>query len=154
MLTIVRRYEAEVAHRLTAGVPERHKCRRLHGHRYVIEIAVSGDLDSTGMIFEYAELDSTIRPIIAALDHHDANTINERCSTAEAASFAENPTVERMVVWLATRLRLVKSIRQEQRLRLEWISVEEDSRSRVEWRPSPTGESTREPTPSKEPGGE
>lgn len=147
MLTIVRRYEAEVAHRLTAGVPVGHKCRRLHGHRYVIEIAVSGRLDAAGMIFEYAELDSTIKPILRLLDHNDANTLNERCSTAEAAAYAINPTVELLAEWLAARLRLVKSIRQEQGLRLERIRIEEDSRSYVEWTPAAAPPPKGDPTP-------
>jgi len=134
-MILCRRYEAECAHRLTAGVPETHKCRRPHGHRYVIWIAVEGVVGDDGMLIEYGDMDSCVAQTIRVIDHHDLNTLNERCSTSEAARVAENPTVERLVEWIAARVRLLASSRPGYVKGLAFVRVEEDSRSWVEWRP-------------------
>lgn len=133
MLTLRRRYELEAAHRLTAGVPEGHKCRRPHGHRYVLTVFVAGELDDAGMLIEYEELDRVLRPILRMVDHNDLNTLPERCSTPYATVVAANPTVERLVQWFAMRLELVNSARPAQALHLVRLVLEEDSSSAVEW---------------------
>lgn len=142
MIVLSRRYELEVAHHLTAGVPPNHKCRRLHGHRYILTIRVSGPLDADGILVEYADLDAIVKPIIRMIDHHDLNTLNERCSTKQAAAVAENPTVERLAEWFAHRLQLLHSARAPgsdlpSQHALESLTLEEDSRSSVEWRAAP-----------------
>ena len=141
MIVLSRRYEMEVAHQLTAGVPEHHKCRRLHGHRYVLVIRIRGPLDPDGILIEYADLDAIVKPIIRMVDHHSLNTLNERCSTAQAAAVAANPTVERLADWFATRLQLLHSARAPgadlpSQHALDYLTLEADSRSSVEWRPS------------------
>lgn len=146
MISIVREYTLEVAHRLTAGVPERHKCRRPHGHRYEVEIEIGGDLDEYGMLAEYGEIDATVKPILALVDHHDMNGLADRCSTAEARAISANPTVERLAAWLGHRLALLKSVRQEQSIRVLSISVREDPRAKAVWRPD-----TARPTPGETP---
>jgi 6-pyruvoyltetrahydropterin/6-carboxytetrahydropterin synthase len=135
--TLLRRYELEVAHMLTAGVPERHKCRRLHGHRYVLTIGISGEPGADGMLIEYANLDRVVKPIVDAVDHHCLNEISgvarglsARCSTKAAAAVQENPTVENLLAWFADRLQFLR----EPRWRLCSIRLEEDSQSSVEWR--------------------
>ncbi len=92
------------------------------------------------MLVEYAFVDAAVRPIIKMVDHHDTNSLNERCSTKEAAAVAKNPTVELLVQWFAARLALLASVRSPGAdlpcaLRLESLTLEEDSRSSVEWRP-------------------
>lgn len=143
MIILSRRYEMEAAHQLTAGVPSGHPCRRLHGHRYVMTIRISGNVAADGMIVEYAFIDAAVRPIVKLVDHHDLNSLDQRCSTKEAAAVAANPTVELLALWLATRLQLLESVRSPggdlpSDIRLESITVEEDSRASVEWRrPAP-----------------
>lgn len=138
-LSIKRRYDLEVAHHLTAGVPENHKCRRLHGHRYELTIWVSGQLGADGMLVEYDDLDRVILPILKKLDHHDANTLNTRCSTSEAAAVAFNPTAERLALWLGARLAgLVASCVPDRKLRLDRLMLQEDAQSGAEWSPAGT----------------
>ena len=137
MISLVRKYELEVAHRLTAGVPEGHKCRRLHGHRYVLTIELGGRPDADGMLIEYADLDVCVKPILRLIDHNDLNTLSERCSTQEAADISANPTVERLALWFAVRLRGLSSCRQEQGMKLLGLHIEEDSQSSIQWRPDP-----------------
>ena len=63
MITVTRRYEWDMAHRL----PEHSgKCSRLHGHRYVAEIDVEGEIDqasgsSHGMVLDFGDLDPSLR---------------------------------------------------------------------------------------------
>lgn len=47
-----------------------HKCERLHGHNYVVTVAVEGPVDpSTGFVVDFAVLKRVLRPAIDALDH-------------------------------------------------------------------------------------
>lgn len=132
-LTIRRKYEMEVAHRLTAGVPENHRCRRLHGHRYVLTLDVSGEIADDGMVIEYGHIDAIVMPLVKHLDHHDANTLRERCTTRDAEAVSQNPTVELMVAWFVARLGLINSGRAGTLLRLERVELQEDSRSSAFW---------------------
>jgi 6-pyruvoyltetrahydropterin/6-carboxytetrahydropterin synthase len=136
-ILIRRSYDLEVAHRLTAGVPEGHKCRRPHGHRYQLTIYVEGLLGpAPGMLIEYGDLDRVVVPVLKLLDHHDANTLAERCSTAEATWVSENPTVEMLALWLAARLeRLVGSAAVGKTLKLARIELQEDARAGAVWTP-------------------
>jgi 6-pyruvoyl-tetrahydropterin synthase len=119
--------------RLTAGVPTTHKCRRPHGHRYRMWITVAGGLDADGMVIEYGILDKIVKPIWALCDHHDLNTLDQRCSARPAKDVAANPTVERFVHWWVFRIQsLIRSSRQGE-LRLERLRIEEDSESCCEW---------------------
>lgn len=144
MIILSRRYEMESAHQLTDGVPANHKCRRLHGHRYILTVRISGEAAADGMLVEYAFVDAAVMPVVKLCDHHSLNTLNERCSTKEAAAVAKNPTVELLIGWFAARLALLASVRSPgadlpSALRLESLTLEEDSRSSVEWLPDAGG---------------
>lgn len=132
-----RRYELEVAHQLQGGLPVGHRCMRPHGHRYIVTLSLSGLTDEHGVLIEYADLDTGVWPVLKLLDHYSANTLNERCSTAQAEAVAANPTVERIALWIGHRLAgIVRSSKADgQRLRLDRVTVEEDSRSGAEWLP-------------------
>lgn len=139
-VTLRRKYELECAHQLTGGLPENHRCRRLHGHRYEVQLHVNGIVDEDGVLIEYADLDSVVWPVLRLADHYSLNTIAERCSTAEAVALGQNPTVERLAVWIGMRLEtLVRSAKADgQRLRLIRVEVQEDSRSGADWEPQRT----------------
>lgn len=139
-MILSKRYELPAAHRLTAGVPEKHKCRRLHGHNYYLTIRISGFAAPDGMLVEYDTIDGIVKPILRLVDHQDLNTLNERCSTKEAEAVAANPTVELLIMWFAERLRLVSSARSsgadkpgEQMLCLHSLKLEEAENVWVEW---------------------
>jgi len=82
-------YSFEAAHWLP-HVPEGHKCKRMHGHNYKIDVAVAGALDERGFVLDYAELDAVVQPIIDRLDHRCLNDIPG----------LENPTSEILAIWL------------------------------------------------------
>jgi len=90
-----RKYDFSAAHYLPRA-PEGHKCRRLHGHSYEIEVAVRGEVDpETGWLIDYGDIDARVKPVVAELDHR---TLNE-------VSGLENATSELLCGWLWERLR-------------------------------------------------
>lgn len=82
MYRIAKRFDFDAAHQLT-GLPDGHKCRRLHGHTYVVEVEVSGDLDSRGMVADYAELEPFGRWLKETLDHRNLNDLMVEPTTTE-----------------------------------------------------------------------
>ena len=88
-MEIHRVFQVEAAHQLP-NLPEGHKCRRLHGHSFRIEVAVSGPLDPRmGWVMDFADIDRHVDPLIAQLDHRLLNDIPG----------LDNPTSELLAVW-------------------------------------------------------
>lgn len=87
-------FSIEAAHRLP-HVPEDHKCRRLHGHSFRIEVHVSGPVEQeSGWVMDYAEISRIATPVMARLDHNYLNDIPG----------LENPTSENLAIWLWQQL--------------------------------------------------
>jgi 6-pyruvoyltetrahydropterin/6-carboxytetrahydropterin synthase len=94
-MEIFREFCFEAAHRLT-GVPADHKCSRLHGHSYRLEVHVAGDVDpESGMVMDFADIKTAAGPICEELDHHYLNEIDG----------LENPTSENVARWVWERLK-------------------------------------------------
>ena len=67
--------------------PEGHKCRKVHGHSFKVEISVEGEADlATGWLYDHAEIGAAMKPLIQQLDHSYLNEIDG----------LENPTIENM----------------------------------------------------------
>ena len=89
-MDIFKSFTLEAAHRLP-NVPPGHKCARLHGHSFRIELHVSGEPDPhAGWVMDFADLKAAFAPIYERLDHHYLNDIDG----------LENPTSERLAEWL------------------------------------------------------
>src|SRR5262245_21598949 len=88
-------FRFEAAHRLPM-VPADHKCFRLHGHSFVVEVLVAGEVDERmGWLLDFAEIASVVEPILVGeLDHRTLNDVPG----------LENPTSERLCLWLWGRL--------------------------------------------------
>ena len=87
----------EAAHRLP-NVPPGHKCARLHGHSFRIELHVGGEPGAqTGWIMDFGEVKAAFQPIYDRLDHHYLNDIPG----------LENPTSERLAIWIWEQLKPV-----------------------------------------------
>jgi 6-pyruvoyltetrahydropterin/6-carboxytetrahydropterin synthase len=86
-------YGFEAAHQLHK-LPDGHKCKRLHGHNYRLEVSVEGEIDARGFVMDYAELDAIVEPLVAQVDHRFLNDI-------EGLS---NPTSEVLVLWFKERI--------------------------------------------------
>jgi 6-pyruvoyltetrahydropterin/6-carboxytetrahydropterin synthase len=88
-------YTFEAAHRLPQ-VPPDHKCFRLHGHSFRVEVRVAGEVDPrTGWLVDFGEISAIVEPLLKSeLDHRTLNDVPG----------LENPTSELLCVWLWQRL--------------------------------------------------
>ena len=52
------------------------KCERLHGHRYVVELALARDeLNENGLAFDFVEVKHHLRELAERLDHQNLNDL-------------------------------------------------------------------------------
>jgi len=94
-MQIFKQFRIEAAHRLP-NVPEGHKCARLHGHSFLIELRLEGPLDpQLGWVMDFADVKAAFDPLYRQLDHHYLNDIEG----------LDNPTSERLAVWIWERLK-------------------------------------------------
>jgi 6-pyruvoyltetrahydropterin/6-carboxytetrahydropterin synthase len=86
-----RRFDFEAAHRLPHHPG---KCRELHGHSYVLRIAVDRPVDpDSGMAIDFGDLKAVVRrEVVDVLDHRYVNDL------------IDNPTAEVMAVWIWNKL--------------------------------------------------
>jgi len=74
-LELRKTFQFEAAH-LLPHLPKSHKCRRLHGHSFKVEIVVAGECDSKlGWVMDYADISKAFHPIWKKLDHFYLNEI-------------------------------------------------------------------------------
>lgn len=52
------------------------KCERLHGHRYVVELALAtNELDRAGIAFDFVDIKHHLRELADHLDHNNLNDL-------------------------------------------------------------------------------
>ena len=85
----------EAAHRLPLAPPG-HKCARLHGHSFRVEVTVAGPVPpETGWLMDFADIQKAFAPLYEQLDHHYLNEIPG----------LENPSSENLAHWIWGRLK-------------------------------------------------
>ena len=126
-----RRYRFAASHRLhTDKFSEAENARIFgkcanpygHGHNYVLEISLSGEVDpATGMIANLADLDSFVnREVLEVFDHHSLNE--------DVPAFRETvPTTENLCIEIFERLKTFP------KARLERVRVQETSNNSFEY---------------------
>jgi 6-pyruvoyltetrahydropterin/6-carboxytetrahydropterin synthase len=93
-MRLQRTYRFEAAHFLPL-VPPGHKCARVHGHSYAIDVAIEGEVDEArGWVMDFAEVDEHAAPLIRTLDHQLLNELPDLA----------NPTSELLAAWWWRRL--------------------------------------------------
>jgi len=130
-LELGRRYRFSASHRLhTAHLSEEENIRVFgkcsnpygHGHNYVVEVSLSGDVDpSTGMIANLADLDAFVARHV--LDDFDHKSLNE-----DVPAFRDTvPTTENVCIEIFRRLKSFP------KAKLERIRVEETGKNSFEY---------------------
>ena len=52
------------------------KCERLHGHRYVVELALArAELNEAGIAFDFVDVKKNLRAVAERLDHENLNDL-------------------------------------------------------------------------------
>lgn len=110
-------FRFEAAH-LLPRVPPGHKCARLHGHSFKVELAVEGPVNpDTGWFLDFGELFDAWQPLHDRLDHRYLNDVEG----------LENPTSEHLARWVWDALKpAISSLCQ--------VTVHETCESRCEYR--------------------
>lgn len=136
MITLTRRYELACAHQLT-GLGPNHKCARLHGHNYVVELTVATGAQGlvNGMVIDADALDGDVRRVLYSkergLDHKCLNTLAEQTPNWETmepvaqegvrlhfAALSAQPTVENLALYLWHALGFLSNDRKQKLVRL------------------------------------
>lgn len=88
-------FQFEAAH-LLPNVPEGHKCGRLHGHSFKLELHVRGEVgEQSGWVVDFADIKAAFKPHYDRLDHHYLNEVDG----------LENPTSENLARWIWRQLK-------------------------------------------------
>ncbi len=99
------------------------KCERLHGHNYRVRVTASGpELDSGGMLLDFAALKKTLQGILAELDH---TSINDHPAFADGGASAE-----RVARFVGERMGSICD-----RARISLVEVFETDTNRATWSP-------------------
>jgi 6-pyruvoyltetrahydropterin/6-carboxytetrahydropterin synthase len=91
---IAQGFRFEAAHFLPMVGPE-HRCRRIHGHSYKVDVVVAGQVEAdTGWVVDFYDVEAAFAPLMDVLDHHLLNEVPG----------LENPTAEHIALWIWARL--------------------------------------------------
>lgn len=94
-MEVFKTFTFEAAHSLP-NVPPDHKCARLHGHSFRVDVYVRGIVDErAGWVMDFADIRRAFQPLHEQLDHHHLNDVEG----------LKNPTSENLARWIWTRLR-------------------------------------------------
>lgn len=94
-MQIWKEFTFEAAHRLP-HVPADHKCARLHGHSFRVEVHVAGPVGvDSGWVMDFAGIAEAFQPLLERLDHRYLNEVEG----------LDNPTSENLARWIWRRLR-------------------------------------------------
>jgi len=96
LFAITRRLEFDAGHRIP---DHRSRCRYVHGHRYVLELTLVGELDPTpgsperGMVMDFGEVKAVAMGLIDQWDHALLAWRHDPVAQAIAAAMPEHRTV-------------------------------------------------------------
>jgi len=94
-MKITQAFTFEAAHHLP-HVPATHRCHRMHGHSYRVELRLEGKVDPhSGFVVDFFDVEAAFQPLLQRLDHYCLNEIEG----------LENPTAEHIAMWIYDRVK-------------------------------------------------
>ncbi len=134
MIMVVKEFTFDAAHFLPGYDG---KCGRIHGHRWILQIGVKGNINlQTGMVVDFSEIKRIVHSlIIDKLDHRFLNEIDDNAQLSlfpdyKNPSFPKDlPTAENMLMWIVDTLKPMFTM-----LNLSLVRLYESPTSYVEWR--------------------
>lgn len=100
-MKVTQAFTFEAAHRLP-NVPDSHRCKRMHGHSYRVELTFEGRVDpATGFVVDFFDVEREVKPLVDQLDHRVLNDVPD----------LENPTIENIAAWFVDRVPGVSHVR-------------------------------------------
>src|SRR5512134_924824 len=94
-MKITQAFRLEAAHWLP-GVPPQHRCHRMHGHSYRVELRLDGPVNpKTGFVVDFFDVEKAFGPLMRLMDHNCLNDVRG----------LENPTAENIAVWIWERMK-------------------------------------------------
>lgn len=94
-VSLTKTIDFESAHWLPT-FPDGHKCRRLHGHSFRVDVVVEGEVDpAKGYLVDFGDIKRVLDPLKERLDHRLLNEIEG----------LENPTAEMLAKWVYDHVR-------------------------------------------------
>ncbi len=92
---LTKTFTFEAAHRLP-HMPDGHKCTRLHGHSFRVDLVCEGHPDPhSGILVDFADIKAAFKPFHEQLDHHYLNDLEG----------LDNPTSEHLAMWIHARVK-------------------------------------------------
>lgn len=116
MLLLGLKFNISAAHR----IKWHNECSKLHGHNYVIEVYVSGDIDKEkGVVIDFKELREIVWSVIKKYDHIYLNNV-----------IGDNATVELFALKLREEL---ENVLKNTGLFLYKLKIYETENEWIEW---------------------
>jgi len=115
MMEVSKWFEFEAAHSLP-HLPWDHKCHRLHGHSYKVQVTCAGELDKeNGWVIDYADISKVVKTVIEAIDHTNLNhlfNVPERPALRDDGTprtptthVTKPSTAENLAIWFFKQLK-------------------------------------------------
>lgn len=95
-VTIAKEFTFEAAH-CVPTFPEHHKCRRMHGHSYTVELRFVGPVEPSGLCagIDYADIAAVWNRVAEKIDHRVLNDV----------AGLEIPTTEVLAQWIGRQFK-------------------------------------------------
>lgn len=99
-IVITKKFDFEAAHFIPT-FDEGHKCRRMHGHSFKVEVRIKGNVDpEIGILMDFGDIKAVVKPYIDFMDHDCLNSLGEEHNIP----LLKNPTSENICIWLFQEL--------------------------------------------------